>query len=71
MYALVSGFCVAGNSIVGTRQAHTVYGTPATATAAKEAPKGNVKLRGAGAIRHWIDDSQPSRAPQGHAGLVG
>ena len=69
MYALVSGFCVAGNSIVGTRQAHTVCGTPAAD--AKETPKGNAKLRGAGAIRHWIDDSQPSRAPQGHAGLAG
>jgi hypothetical protein len=69
MYALVSGFCVAGNSIVGTRQAHTVYGTPAAA--AKETPKGNAKLRGARAIRYWIDDSQPSRAPQGHAGVAG
>jgi hypothetical protein len=69
MYALVSGFCVAGNSIVGTRQAHTVYGT--TTAIAKKTSKGNAKLRGARAIRYWIDDSQPSRAPQSHAGLAG
>jgi len=50
MYALVSVlFSDAVNSIVSTGQAHTVYG------AAQEAPKN--RLRGAGALRHWLDNA--------------
>ena len=64
MYALVSGFSDAGNSIVSTGQAHTVYGAVAQA----QTKAGG--LRGAGAIRYWLDSSRPSRAPQGHAGVV-
>jgi hypothetical protein len=70
MYALVSVlFSDAGNRIVGTGQAHTIYG--AAASAAQEAPKGNAKLRGTGFVRYWLDNARPSRAPQGHAGLAG
>jgi hypothetical protein len=29
------------------------------------------KLRGAGVVRHWVDNARPSRAPQGHAGVAG
>ena len=66
MYALVSVlFSDADNMIGGTGQAHTVYG------AAKETGKAKGGLRGAGAIRHWLDNTRPSRAPQGHVGLVG
>lgn len=66
MYALVSIlFSDAGNSIGSTGQAHTIYG------AAKETGKAQGRLRGAGAIRYWLDNARPSRAPQGHAGLAG
>ena len=65
MYALVSVlFSDAGNSVGGTGQAHTVY-----PSVAKEAPKG--RLRGAGALRYWFNDTRPSRAPQGYAGVAG
>jgi hypothetical protein len=68
MYALVSIlFSDAGNSIGGTGQAHTVYG--AASSVAQEAAKG--KLRGAGFVRHWLDSSRSSRAPQSHAGVAG
>jgi len=64
MYALVSVlFSDAVNSIVSTGQAHTVYG------AAQEATKN--RLRGAGVVRYWSDNTRPSGAPQSHAGLVG
>jgi len=67
MYALVSVlFSDAGNRIVGTGQAHTVYG--ATQKAGKAKAGG---LRGAGALRHWFDNARPGGAPQGHAGVVG
>lgn len=70
MYALVSILLSdAGNRVVGTGQAHTVYG--AAASVAKETAKGNAKLRGAGFVRYWLDNARPSRAPQGHAGLAG
>ena len=66
MYALVSVlFSDADNRIGGTGQAHTVYGA---VTKAQTKAGG---LRGAGAIRHWIDNARPSRAPQSHAGLAG
>jgi len=29
------------------------------------------KLRGAGALRYWLDNARPSGAPQGHAGVAG
>ena len=66
MYALVSVlFFDAVNSIVSTGQAHTVYGAVAQA----QTKAGG--LRGAGALRHWLDNSRPSGAPQSHAGLAG
>ena len=66
MYALVSVlFSDAGNSVGGTGQAHTVYGAVAQA----QTQAGS--MRGAGAIRHWLDNARPRRAPQGHAGVVG
>ncbi len=65
MYALVSGFSDAGNSIVSTGQAHTVYGAVAQA----QTKAGG--LRGAGALRHWSDNARSSRASQGHAGVAG
>jgi hypothetical protein len=69
MYALVSVlFSDAGNRIVGTGQAHTVYGAAASATKAKAQASG---LCGAGFVRYWLDNARPSRAPQGHAGLAG
>ena len=64
MYAFVSVlFSDADNRIGGTGQAHTVYG------AAQEATKN--RLRGAGVVRYWLDNTRPSRAPQGHAGVAG
>ena len=67
MYALVSIlFSDAGNRVVGTGQAHTVYG--ATQKAGKAKAGG---LRGTGAIRHWFNDARPGRAPQGYAGVAG
>ena len=68
MYALVSVlFFDAGNRIVGTGQAHTVYGAT---TVAQEATKAN-RLRGARTIRYWFDNARPGGAPQGYAGMVG
>jgi hypothetical protein len=68
MYALVSVlFSDADNRVGGTGQAHTVYGA---ASDAQEATKAG-GMRGAGAIRHWLDHARPSRAPQGHAGMAG
>ena len=70
MYALVSILLSdAGNRVVGTGQAHTVYGAASSVT--KEAAKGNAKLRGTGFVRYWLDNARPSGAPQGHAGLAG
>ena len=70
MYALVSVLLFdAGNRVVGTGQAHTVYG--AASSVAKETAKSNAKLRGTGFVRYWLDNTRPSRAPQGHAGLAG
>ena len=69
MYALVSVlFFDADDRIVSAGQAHTIHGT--TTTTAQEAAKAD-KLRGAGALRYWLDNARPSRAPQGHAGLAG
>jgi hypothetical protein len=69
MYALVSVlFSDADNRVGGTGQAHTVYGAAASSTKAQTKAGG---LRGAGAIRYWLDNTRPSRTPQGHAGLVG
>ena len=66
MHALVSVlFSDAGNRIVSTGQAHTVYGV---ITKAQTKAGG---LRGTGAIRHWFDNARPGGAPQGHAGLAG
>lgn len=65
MYALVSIlFFDAGNRIVGTGQAHTVY-----PSVAKKAPKG--RLRGARVVCDSLVNTRPSRAPQSHAGLAG
>ena len=70
MYALVFVlFSDAGNRVVGTGQAHTIYRASSSIT--KEAAKGNAKLRGAGFVRYWLDNARPSRAPQSHAGLAG
>jgi hypothetical protein len=66
MYALVSVlFSDAGNRIVGTGQAHTVYGV---ITKAQTKAGG---LRGTGAIRYWSDNSRSRRAPQGYVGMAG
>jgi hypothetical protein len=68
MYAIVSFFGVAtvGGSSAG--QVNPVYG--ASTAAAKEATKGNARLRGAGVVRHWFNDARPSGTPQGHARMV-
>ena len=66
MYALVSVLLSdADNSVGGTGQAHTVYGV------AKETGKAQGGLRGTGFIRYWFNNTRPSRAPQGHAGMAG
>ena len=66
LYAPLDLFGVATVGGVGAGQAHTVY------RAAQKAGKAKAdKLPTTGAIRHWLDDSRPSRAPQGHAGLAG
>ena len=69
LYAPLDLFGVATVGGLGAGQADLVH--RAAASAAQEAPKGNAKLRGAGALRYWLDNARPSRAPQGHAGLVG
>jgi hypothetical protein len=69
MYALVSGFSDAGNSIVSAGQAHTVYG--AASSVAQEAAKGDAKLRGARVVCDWLDSSRPGRPTQSYAGMVG
>ena len=67
MNALLSVlFSDAGNSIVGTGQAHTVHGTAAVA---QEADKAN-RLRGAGVVRYWFDNARPGGTPQSYAGMV-
>jgi hypothetical protein len=67
MYAFVSVlFSDAGNSIVGTGQAHTVHGTAAVA---QEADKAN-RLRGARTVRYWLDDARPSGTPQSYVGVA-
>jgi hypothetical protein len=65
MYAQSIHFCVADVSSLGRGQTHTVYG----ATSAQEAAQ-TTKLRGAGFIRYWLDNSRPSGAPQGYAGVA-
>jgi hypothetical protein len=65
MYAFVSVlFSNADSRIVGTGQAHTIYGAP------KEATKAN-RLRDTRFVRYWLDDARPSRAPQGYDGVAG
>ena len=65
MYAL---FCTMLLGVVrrifSPRQAHFEQHTAASA-------QKTIKLRGARAVRHWLDNARPSRAPQGHVGLVG
>jgi len=58
-----------GNRIGCAGQTNTVYGAAATIT--KEATKGSAKLRGAGVVRYWFNDTRPSRATQSYAGLAG
>jgi hypothetical protein len=68
MYALVSVlFSDADNRVGGTGQAHTVYGAASVIKAQTKAGG----LRGAGAIRYWLDHARPSRAPQSHVGVAG
>jgi len=70
MYALVSVlFSDVGNSIVGTGQAHTVYG--AASSVAQKATKGYANLRGTGFVRYWLDSSRPGRPTQSYAGMAG
>jgi len=67
MYAFVPvWFSNAGNSVVSTGQANAIYRT------AKEARKVQAgKLRGAGVIRYWFNDTRPGRPAQGYAGVAG
>jgi len=68
MYALVFVlFSDAGNRIVGTGQAHTVY----RASSSTKAKTQTNDLRGARAIRYWFDNARPGRTPQGYAGMAG
>jgi len=69
MYAFVSFFGFATVSGSGAGQVNLVY--RASTTAAKKATKGNARLRGAGAIRYWSDNTRPSGAPQSHARVAG
>jgi hypothetical protein len=69
MYARLIRFCVADVGSFGRGQTHIVHGTPAAVT--QEAAQTAAKLCGAGFVRYWLDNSRPSRAPQGHAGLAG
>ena len=63
MYAFVSGFFDAGNSIVSPRQAGFEQNTAAPAQKA-------IKLRGARVVCNWLDNARPSRTPQGDAGVA-
>jgi len=69
MYALVSIlFSDAGNSIFSAGQAHTVYGTAASAT--KAVAQTAAKLCNTRAIRYWLGNARSSGAPQGHVGMA-
>ena len=54
----------AGHGIGRPGQADSEYGAATKAQAAA------TKMRGAGFVRYWLDNSRPSGAPQGHAGVV-
>jgi len=61
MYALVSVlFFDADNRIIGTGQAHTVYGAASSVAKAKTQAD---KLRGARVVRYWFHSSRSSGAP--------
>jgi len=65
MYALSCTMLFgAVHHIVSSRQAH--FGQHPASPAQKA-----IKLRGAGAIRHWFNNPRSSRAPQGHVGMAG
>ena len=71
MYALVSVlFSDAGNRIVGTGQAHTVYGAASSVTKAATQTKAS-RLRGARVVRYWFHNTRSGRPTQGHAGVAG
>ena len=54
--------------ILGRGQAGLVqWASTAVAKATTQA----TKLRGAGAVRHWLDYARPGRAPQGYAAMAG
>jgi len=57
----------AGHGIGRPGQADPKCGAAQEAQAAAQADK----LRGAGALRYWLDNARPSRAPQGHARVAG
>ena len=67
MYARPTRFCAADVGSFGRGQTYIVYGTPA----AQEAAQTAAKLCGTGFIRYWLDNSRPSGAPQGYAGVDG
>ena len=54
--------------ILGRGQAGLVQWASA---AVAKATNQTAKLRGSGAVRHWLDYARPGRAPQGYAGLAG
>ena len=64
LYAPLDLFGVATVGGLGAGQA------PAVRRASKEAGEDQA-VRGSRFVRYWLDNARPSRAPQGHAGLVG
>ena len=68
MYAFFSffGFATVGGS--GAGQVNPVY--RASTAAAKEATKGNARMRGAGVVRYWFDNARPFGTTQSHANLA-
>lgn len=58
-----------GNRIGCAGQTNTV--SRAATIASKKATKGGAKLRGAGVVRYWFNDTRPGRAAQSYAGLAG
>lgn len=62
-------FSGAGNSINRSGQANPFQWPTAAFT--KEAAQRAIKLRGAGVVRYWLNNSRPSRAPQSNVGLAG
>jgi hypothetical protein len=65
MYALGHTFIGTGDRIGCPGQVNFKYGTAFTKEAATQ-----IKLRGTGVVRHWLDNARSNGAPQSHVRLA-